>query len=96
MPRKRFRTPGIWSDCGDAGTHRVSSGNSGQLPELQLLVTTGMRNLSIDMNAAKAQGITVAGLECWDIHGRTDLGFDSGSGQKPDPRKSIHAGGWLA
>ncbi|MFL2773757.1 MAG: D-2-hydroxyacid dehydrogenase family protein, partial [bacterium] len=28
-----------------------------QLPELQLLVTTGMRNLSIDMNAAKAQGI---------------------------------------
>ena len=32
-----------------------------QLPELQLLVTTGMRNLSIDMNAAKAQGITVCG-----------------------------------
>ena len=33
-----------------------------QLPELQLLVTTGMRNLSIDMDAAKAQGITVCGL----------------------------------
>ena len=32
-----------------------------ELPELQLLVTTGMRNLSIDMNAAKAQGITVCG-----------------------------------
>ena len=32
-----------------------------QLPELQLLVTTGMRNLSIDMDASKAQGITVCG-----------------------------------
>ena len=35
-----------------------------QLPELQLLVTTGMRNLSIDMDAAKAQGITVCGTGC--------------------------------
>ena len=38
-----------------------------QLPELQLLVTTGMRNLSIDMNAAKARVLVFAGLGCWDI-----------------------------
>ena len=34
-----------------------------RLPNLQLLVTTGMRNLSIDMNAARAQGIDVCGTQ---------------------------------
>ena len=33
----------------------------GQLPNLKLLVTTGMRNRSIDMNAAAELGITVCG-----------------------------------
>src|SRR5205085_323117 len=32
-----------------------------QLPNLRLLVTTGMRNRSIDMNAAAARGVTVCG-----------------------------------
>src|ERR1700733_15724613 len=31
------------------------------LPELKLLVTTGMRNASIDLEAAKAKGIVVCG-----------------------------------
>ncbi len=31
------------------------------LPELRLLVTTGMRNLAIDMNAARAKGVPVCG-----------------------------------
>lgn len=34
-----------------------------RLPNLRLLVTTGMRNLSIDMNAARAQGIDVCGTQ---------------------------------
>lgn len=32
-----------------------------QLPRLRLLVTTGMRNLSMDMSACKAQGVVVCG-----------------------------------
>ena len=32
-----------------------------KLPALKLLITTGMRNLSFDMEAAKAQGVTVCG-----------------------------------
>ena len=32
-----------------------------RLPKLKLLITTGMRNASFDMKAAKAQGITVCG-----------------------------------
>jgi phosphoglycerate dehydrogenase-like enzyme len=33
----------------------------GKLPNLKLLVTTGMRNLAIDMDAARGQGVTVCG-----------------------------------
>ncbi|MET8976896.1 D-2-hydroxyacid dehydrogenase family protein [Streptomyces sp. NPDC004539] len=33
----------------------------GRLPKLRLLVTTGMRNASIDLTAAAAQGVTVCG-----------------------------------
>lgn len=32
-----------------------------KLPDLKLLVTTGMRNLAIDMDQARAQGVTVCG-----------------------------------
>ncbi len=32
-----------------------------KLPNLKLLVTTGMRNLAVDMGAARAQGVTVCG-----------------------------------
>jgi phosphoglycerate dehydrogenase-like enzyme len=34
-----------------------------RLPNLRLIVTTGMRNLALDVEAAKAQGITVSGTE---------------------------------
>jgi D-3-phosphoglycerate dehydrogenase len=34
-----------------------------KLPDLKLLVTTGMRNASIDMEAAKAHGVTVCGTD---------------------------------
>ena len=33
----------------------------GQLPRLRLLVTTGMANASIDLDAAAAHGVTVCG-----------------------------------
>jgi phosphoglycerate dehydrogenase-like enzyme len=33
----------------------------GRLPDLRLLVTTGMKNASIDLDAARAQGVTVCG-----------------------------------
>ena len=33
------------------------------LPDLRLLVTTGRRNASIDLNAARAQGVTVCGTD---------------------------------
>lgn len=33
----------------------------GKLPNLKLLVTTGMRNLAVDMDAARAQGVIVCG-----------------------------------
>jgi D-3-phosphoglycerate dehydrogenase len=32
-----------------------------RLPKLKLLITTGMRNLSFDLDAARAQGVTVCG-----------------------------------
>lgn len=35
----------------------------GKLPNLKLLITTGMRNLSFDMAAAKARGIVVCGTQ---------------------------------
>ena len=33
------------------------------LPKLKLLLTSGMRNAAIDMEAAKARGVTVAGTQ---------------------------------
>ena len=35
----------------------------GQLPNLRYLITTGLRNLSIDMDAAKANGVIVSGTQ---------------------------------
>ena len=34
------------------------------LPDLKLLITTGMRNASIDLEAAKAHGVVVCGTPC--------------------------------
>jgi phosphoglycerate dehydrogenase-like enzyme len=36
-----------------------------RLPKLRLLITTGMRNLSFDLEAARAQGVTVCGTGNW-------------------------------
>jgi phosphoglycerate dehydrogenase-like enzyme len=67
-----------------------------QLPELRLLVTTGMRNAAIDMVAARDRGVLVAGT---DLHGPAtteltwafvlDLVRPVG-----DYDRAIRAGGW--
>lgn len=41
-----------------------------RLPALELLVTTGMRNASVDMEAARAHGVVVSGTESWGGVGR--------------------------
>ena len=50
-----------------------------RLPNLKLLVTTGMRNASIDMDAARRLGITVCGTATpKHPDRRTDLCVDFG------------------
>ena len=54
-----------------------------KLPRLKLLVTTGMRNLAIDMDAAHAQGVTVAGTAMLPLPGgRARYGADPRSHQE--------------
>ena len=62
---------------------RVSAPASfARLPRLRLLVTTGMRNAAIDMEAARARGITVCGTASRArAAGRADVGADAGAGQ---------------
>ena len=50
-----------------------------RLPKLKLLVTTGMRNRSFDMEAARAQGITVCGTETGRAQGNTVSGTKTGN-----------------
>jgi len=47
----------------DARAHAVPEGGARAPAELKLLVTTGMRNASIDMATAAQRGITVCGTE---------------------------------
>ncbi|MDD9876222.1 MAG: D-2-hydroxyacid dehydrogenase family protein [Magnetovibrio sp.] len=42
---------------------RFPASQLAKLPDLKLLVTTGMRNLAIDMAAARGQGVDVSGTE---------------------------------
>ena len=42
---------------------RFDAGLFDRLPTLRLLVTTGMQNASIDLDAARAHGVTVCGTE---------------------------------
>ena len=69
-----------------------------RLPKLKLLVTTGMRNLAIDMVAAREQGIDVCGTQM--------LGYPAAEHtwalilalvkQIPLENESMHQGGWQA
>ena len=68
------------------------------LPNLKLLVTTGMRNFSFDMNAARDRGIVVSGT--------TMLGYPASEHavalmmalfkKIPLEDRSMHEGGWQA
>jgi phosphoglycerate dehydrogenase-like enzyme len=51
-----------------------------QLPELKLVITTGMRNASLDVEYLKAQGVTVCGTG---MPGYGGTGFGGDSSRKP-------------
>lgn len=69
-----------------------------RLPKLRLLVTTGMHNASIDLDAAKAHGVTVCGTRSVG-HSTAELAFAfvmqlaRGIGRET---ASLAAGGWQA
>jgi phosphoglycerate dehydrogenase-like enzyme len=68
----------------------------GRLPNLKLLVTTGMRNASIDITAAKEQGITVCGTGAAG-NAMPELVFGmliALSRHFVEEDRSIRAGGW--
>ena len=68
-----------------------------KLPDLRLLVTTGMRNLSLDMEAARGLGITIAGTGALALPRlRARLGADSRPGEEYLRRGRGHAQGGLA
>ena len=68
------------------------------LPDLKLLVTTGMRNLSFDMDAARARGVVVSGTAM--------LGYPASEHavalilalfkKIPAEDRAMHEGGWQA
>jgi phosphoglycerate dehydrogenase-like enzyme len=67
-----------------------------RLPNLRLLVTTGMRNASIDLDAAARQDVTVCGTEgSWQA--TTELAFGlmlALARHIPQEDAAIRAGGW--
>jgi phosphoglycerate dehydrogenase-like enzyme len=67
-----------------------------RLPNLRLLVTTGQRNASIDLDAAARQGVTVCGTEgSWQA--TTELAFGlmlALARHIPQEDAAIRAGGW--
>jgi phosphoglycerate dehydrogenase-like enzyme len=69
-----------------------------KLPKLKLLVTTGMRNLAIDMQAARARGITVCGTALLTYpaaeHGWALILALVKQISKED--RAMHEGGWQA
>jgi len=67
-----------------------------RLPELKLLVTTGMRNAAIDMAAAKARGVLVCGTELL-AHPAAELTWGlimAHSLNIPRDAQSMASGGW--
>jgi phosphoglycerate dehydrogenase-like enzyme len=67
-----------------------------RLPTLRLLVTTGMRNASIDLEAAARQGVTVCGTEgSWQATTELAFGLMLALARKiPREDAAIRAGGW--
>jgi phosphoglycerate dehydrogenase-like enzyme len=67
-----------------------------RLPNLRLLVTTGMRNASIDLEAAARQGVTVCGTEgSWQA--TTELAFGlllALARNIPQEDAAVRVGGW--
>jgi phosphoglycerate dehydrogenase-like enzyme len=69
-----------------------------RLPALKLIVTTGMRNLSIDMAAARARGIDVCGTSmlpypAFEHAWALILGLAKNVAAED---RTVHAGGWQA
>lgn len=67
-----------------------------RLPNLGLLVTTGMRNLSVDMTAARENGVTVCGTQMM-RHAPFELTwalFMAITKEIPAEDRSMHEGGW--
>ena len=66
------------------------------LPNLKLLVTTGARNAAIDMEGAKANGVTVCGTRS-PGHATAELTWGlilSSTRNIPDQVQSVRTGGW--
>ncbi len=70
----------------------------GRLPNLKLLITTGMRNLAIDMQAARARGLPVCGTALLPYPAFEHAWALILSCMKQIPRedRAMHAGGWQA
>lgn len=67
-----------------------------KLPRLKLLVTTGMRNLAIDMEAARKQGVPVCGtaLLPYPAFEHTWALILALLKKIPEENQNMHAGGW--
>lgn len=68
----------------------------GRLPDLRLIVTTGMRNASIDMAAARAAGIDVCGTEMLPTP-TAELAWGmiiALARRIPEQQASLRSGGW--
>jgi phosphoglycerate dehydrogenase-like enzyme len=69
----------------------------GALPGLRLLVTTGMRNRSIDLDAARRQGIVVSGTEGDTSHNTAELAWGlilALARHLPAEARVVREGGW--
>ncbi|HEY2288724.1 MAG TPA: D-2-hydroxyacid dehydrogenase family protein [Streptosporangiaceae bacterium] len=67
------------------------------LPDLRLLVTTGMRNASIDLAAADDQGVTVCGTEGPQSANTAEIAWGlilSVLRHIPEEHAAVQAGGW--
>ena len=69
-----------------------------RLPKLRLLVTTGMRNQSIDLEAATARGVVVCGTGGqYSMHSTAELAWTlilAGMRRLPLEERNMRGGGW--